>query len=156
MLTHARLLELVVYDPETGWLQNTEISQRGRKKGAYVGTPDERDYLVLQLDGVRYYAHVVIWFYVKGIWPTHEIDHDDEDKSNNRWVNLRKANRSQNSCNRGALSNNKLGLKWVSAKRNKFMARVGTDNLGVFDTAQEAYVAASTYAKNKYGEFFHP
>ena len=50
-------------------------------------------------DVTDYVAHRLAWLYMTGEWPRHEIDQINLDRSDNRFCNLRPANRSQNSAN---------------------------------------------------------
>lgn len=71
-ISYDRLRELVSYDPETGiftWLRNT----RQTKAGTVAGRP-RKDGIRIGLDGARYLAHVIAWFYMTGEWPEPEID----------------------------------------------------------------------------------
>jgi hypothetical protein len=60
-----------------------------------------------------YLAHRVIWAMMTGKWPKHEIDHINHDRPNNRWCNLREANRGQNARNISRPKNNKSGVMGV-------------------------------------------
>ena len=68
-ITHARLKELVQYDSETG-------------EFFPIGTIREDDgYLFVVLDGERYSAAQIAWFYHKGEWPKGKITFVDGDST---------------------------------------------------------------------------
>ncbi len=58
-------------------------------------------------------AHRLIFMLHHGYMPA-EIDHINGDRSDNRIENLRPATRSENQCNRGAISSNTSGYPGVS------------------------------------------
>jgi hypothetical protein len=114
----------------------------------------------VSVDGQLFLAHRVIWVMIHGSLPDgYEIDHRDQNASNNRLPNLRLATPSQNSANIRVKSNNSLGIKgvyWLTANR-KFRAQIRVAgrkiHLGLFDTAKEAAEAYAIAAKSAYGEF---
>jgi hypothetical protein len=72
------------------------------------------------LTGVLYREHRLAWLYMTGEWPTHEIDHINGDRVDNRFCNLREATASENRWNSRKRVNNTSGYKgvsWDSAKR---------------------------------------
>ncbi|MEJ0093322.1 MAG: HNH endonuclease [Methylocella sp.] len=167
-LTRERLLEVLVYDPETGictWLPRpvrekfarTDKAWNAQHAGKIAGCFSESlGYILIRIDGELRYAHRLAWFYMTGEWPDPECDHDDLDGSNNRWKNLRRASSSQNRMNRRS-PGNAVGLKGVSFFRGRFKAQimVGGINLhvGVFDTAEEAHLAYCDRARSVHGNF---
>jgi hypothetical protein len=87
------------------------------------------------------------------------IDHWDTDGKNNRWVNIREADNSNNQSNRGAPSNNTSGYKGVSLDRVRGTWRATLEVrkksvfVGRFPTALAAHEAIVKAAKEHFGEF---
>lgn len=112
-LTHARLLEVLYYDPEMGWFM--WLTRRGRQKAGSVAGTLSHDYIAICIDGVIHLAHRLAWFYVHGVWPEHEIDHWDTIKSNNGITNLRDVPHVVNRQNHAGLNaNNTSGVAGVT------------------------------------------
>jgi len=92
-----------------------------------------------------------------GEWPVVEIDHRDQNGLNNCWANLRLADKSQNSANRGANRNNRIGLKGVSKQGKRYRATIQVrghwQQIGVFDTPELAHAAYAAAASRLCGEF---
>jgi HNH endonuclease len=157
MITHERLLAIVTYDPDTGlfaWKARPRV-----KAGKLAGHLAAHGYVTLRLDGLPYYAHRVAWFYVTGEWPAAEIDHIDRNGLNNRFANLRLADRTQNVVNRARRRDNTSGFKGVYVTRGgRFMAQHTIKGkahyLGTFDTAEEAFAARNAYLEKRYGEYY--
>lgn len=108
-------------------------------------------YLQVHYKGKKYKSHRVIWELFNGEIPEgYQIDHIDQDKTNNRIENLRLCTRSENKINVGVRSDNSSGAKGVSWKKDvsKWQARIYKDrkciNLGYYDTIEEA---AEAYRK---------
>lgn len=143
-----RLRQLLKYDPHTGefvWLVKTNKSRVWVGKRA--GSIDKRTgYVMIGIDGQHIRAHRLAWLYMTGIYPTHEIDHINTVKGDNRWANLRQADPVTNGQNKiKANRNSVVGFLGVSPHRGRFMARIkvlGRHNyLGTFDTPQAAHQA---------------
>jgi hypothetical protein len=167
MLTQELLKSFLSYDPMTGifrWLARADRRPQwnGRHAGTIAGNVERRGYTVIRLriDGkdVHFYAHRLAFIYMTGECPLF-VDHEDRDKQNNRWLNLRAATKAQNSQNRTIRQGNTSGFKGVSWNRNakKWNAYINVDNrkkhLGYFASAQEAYEAHVAAAAENYGEF---
>ncbi len=161
-LSRERLLEVLSYDPDTGflsWKKRIGPVRPGKRAGSLSGCPDYR-YREVQIDGIGYYEHRLIWFYVTGEWPKSEIDHRDTDATNNKWSNLREATSSQNKWNARMSSRNRTGLKGVArhTRNSKFwMARLTvrgkTINLGLFRCPAAAHFSYVVAADRYHGEF---
>ncbi|MCO5738896.1 MULTISPECIES: HNH endonuclease signature motif containing protein [Stenotrophomonas maltophilia group] len=150
-ISHARLLEVIRYEPETGAFIWKIATSRKTRVGSVMATRSKASrggvYLQGRIDGRIYRLHRLAWFYMTGSWPANEIDHINGDSTDNRWTNLRDVPRAVNQQNvRSAKRNSKTGLLGViPARGGKFRAaiRVGQQfhHLGHFDTAEEAHAA---------------
>jgi hypothetical protein len=156
MITSERLRELLHYEPDIGtwtWLK----SGNGRRANLVAGRIDFYGYRNIGIEGRPYKAHRLAWFYVTGAWPKGELDHINGDKGDNRWANLREANRSQNEANKLVRSNNTSGFKGVSWSRDlrKWRAYISGKqiHLGCFDTPHQAYAKYCLAARQHFGEF---
>jgi HNH endonuclease len=145
------------YDDQTGefrWLKRTGPRVRA---GQIAGFLNRDRYRLIAIDGRGYPAHRLAWLYMTGKWRSLVIDHRDGDPSNNRWANLRRATRSQNSANRRVPRHNPWGLKGVSHRRGKWYANICKRGrkqfLGTFSTPQAAHAAYAKAARNLFGEF---
>lgn len=148
MITLSRLRDLFDYSQETGefrYLQN----RGGARAGKRAGYLNHDGYIQFEIDGKKYAAHRLAWFYVFGRWPADQIDHINGKRHDNRIANLREANVSENQQNlKKARVNNKtsglLGVTWHKGI-GKWQAqiKIGGRNhyLGVFETAESAYDA---------------
>jgi hypothetical protein len=142
------------YDPQTGQFR---WRKRFRKKGraCYVAT-------LICIQGRIYAAHQLAWLYMTGRSGRLTIDHRDGDPANNRWANLRRATRSQNSANRCRPRHNTSGFKGVCRcrKSGKWRASIcknrRTIHLGRYSTRQAAHVAYVAAARKLFGEFARP
>lgn len=109
----------------------------------------------------KVYMHRVIMARVLGrsLLRSEEIDHEDRNGLNNTRSNLRIATRMQNSANKGAQHNNKLGVKGVSERRGGYLAVISVNkkriHLGDYKTIEEAKQAYDEAAKKYFGEFSH-
>lgn len=99
--TPKRILELLRYEPESGNLFWLVPSNRwGRTPaGAKAGTLRDDGRTAIYIDGKIYLASRLAFVLMTGRWPTRLIDHVDGNKGNDRWLNLREADKQQNSGN---------------------------------------------------------
>lgn len=156
-LTQERLKELLTYSPETGvfhWLE----SRGSIRAGAVAGCNCADGYTRIRLDGVMYLAQRLAWFYVKGEWPTQLVDHENMDKSDNRWGNLRECSKSENARNAKTHSDAGNRFKGVSrSSSGRWAARICIDrqniHLGNHDSPALAAAAYDNAARKLHGAF---
>lgn len=156
--TAADLRERLDYHPDTG-----EFWTRPRKIGTvqYFGKtrmPAVTITLRTEEGTYRhYYAHRLAWLWMTGEWPTAEVDHINNDSTDNRWMNLREASHTENNRNKEFAGRNGMGL--LGAHYHKasglWRATLKRKTLGYFKTAQEAHEVYKKAAVEAYGEFAH-
>lgn len=156
--TQNDLKEILIYNPETGVF--TWTYDRGKfKQGSIAGTINEWGYLIINIDKKLYRGHRLAWLYMTGKWPEFDIDHEDTNKANNRWLNLRPANKSKNGANRDKPKNNKSGTKGVywDNGTQKWRAKIGVNNkhicLGRYIDIKDAQKAYAEAAIKYFGEY---
>lgn len=147
-LTAERVRELLDYDPATGVFRWKRRRKGVRSDGAIAGSPADGYYTSITVDRVQYLVHRLAWLYMYGVWPVSQLDHINEDKTDNRLANLREATNAQNTQNVTALRSTNtsgyLGVSWECRKR-RWQAGIKVDGkrrwLGYFDTPEEAHAA---------------
>jgi len=155
--TQKRLFELFNYDPETGSFTR-KITVSNQLPGTMVGHPHGHRYLGVSVDGKRYYCHRLAWLYMTGSFPPHEIDHINGNGTDNRWENLRIADRQQNLMNRRHKPP-QSGIKGVHQHWTKsgWYAAVGYKGenhyLGTFKSIEAAAKAVREARSRIHGEF---
>ena len=150
------------YDPLTGVLR----WKLGRKcvGGLEAGTPREKrkgeqPYIYVAIDKVNYPIHRIIWKIVTREEPPEFVDHEDLDRQNNRWLNLRAATNGQNISNAKLRKDNKSGTKGVSwaSDRQQWQAQITVGGkivrLGRFDSKDDAIKAVTAARPILHGEF---
>lgn len=146
-LSQERLHELLDYDPETGVFKWAK-SRPGVRQGATAGSVSKKlGYIVIGVDRENYFAHRLAWLWMTGSFPSEEIDHRDGVRTNNRFSNLRSANKSENAQNRKQMVSNKSGLTGVcwDSVNLKWLAQIMIDgqsfSLGRYTDKQDAHCA---------------
>lgn len=159
-LTHARLLELLHYDPATG-VFTWRMARNGHVLAGHRAGNENKShplpYRQIQIGPKNYRAARLAWFYMTGEWPDLEIDHRDRNELNDAWSNLRLATSTQNKANQKKRRDNRTGFKGVHQCGSRFYARTRINGkpqyLGIFDTAEEAsecYKAATFALHGEY------
>jgi len=154
VITQEQLKELLHYCPETGVFTWIHGNGKGVKAGDIAKNVDVKGYPRTQIKQVSYKLHKLAFLYMTGELPDRKtlIDHEDGDKLNNSWSNLRLVDRTTSNRNRrfakGIMSGieaNIYGTYRVRIRSNGSYIHIGT-----FKTAEEA-VAAKFAALEKYG-----
>lgn len=161
MLDAELLKHLLAYDQGTGdftWLPRANAKgwntrYAGRRAG-YDWSPDGKTtYRVIRVLDWPFLAHRLAVLYMTGEWPSDAVDHRDLNGTNNRWDNLRPANKSQNGGNRLPSKNNRSGFKGVSKHAGRYRATIKGKFLGYRDTAKEAAKLYAQAAEIEFGQF---
>lgn len=145
-VTAERVREVLAYDPETGVFTWRIHRASNARAGDVAGTSDN-GYIKIWIDGRQYRAHRLAWLYVHGVWPAHEIDHINRDKTDTRIANLRPVTRKQNCENQSALRPNTSGHRGVSwnTRQREWIAQIKHKrqgyHLGGFDRLEDAIAA---------------
>lgn len=158
------LMAAIDYDPETGsfvWKRRADkaANWNTRWAGKPAGTYDKDGYLCITINGFWYKAHRLAVLFVTGEWPEQDVDHEDLDPGNNRWLNLRTASRTDNNGNRAMAGNAASGLKgaYLVPSTGRWYSRIQrgevSEYLGTYDTKEEAHAAYVRAAERLFGEF---
>ena len=145
MITQQYLKSRLRYDLNLGsftWIN-------GPRKGFLAGNINPRGYHVIELKGKTYRAHRLAWLYVHGEIPP-MLDHINRDTSDNRIVNLRPCNSSQNQYN--SKDRNRILPRGVIKHRKRYVARIVLQ-VGTYNTPEEASAAYQKKRKEILGEF---
>lgn len=171
-ITPAELRQLLDYDPETGafsWAEPNKSwfaspahweAYRLKREGATpLSTAHSQGYKIGGVGGCMVLAHRAAWACYYGDWPTQNIDHINQDRTDNRIDNLRDVSQGENSKNQRRRGNNTSGVTGVywDTDRKKWAAAIHLPGrkcvaLGRYDKLADA-VAARKAAEVKYG--FH-
>lgn len=156
-----RLNELFVYEPLTGDLRWKSVPPKFQraKIDDLVGTIGEKGYRVVGVDRVYYLAHRIIWKMMTGDDPADQVDHEDTNRQNNRWSNLRDASNGPNVQNSRLRKDNNSGFKGVcwDSTHNAWLASIGLNGkqrkLGRFKIKGDAIAARLKAAEELHGQF---
>lgn len=158
-ITQDALKALVSYDPETGiFTRLAALSPRAsRHVGKQSGSRNKvTGYIEIHVGGAKHYGHRLAWIYAHGAIPEGmRVDHENQDRSDNRLANLRLATHADNLRNCKIRVDNTSGVKGVSfdSSRGKWVAVVGRRHVGRFDTLEAAAGARRAAAEQAFGAF---
>lgn len=157
-MTAERARALLEYVPETGVIR-WRVDRRGHvKAGDQAGSIGLNGYMRVGVDGSEYLCHRLAWLIVHGEWPTHQLDHINGSRTDNRLCNLRMATNAENHQNLGLRSTNTSGHTGVTwnEERGKWVAQLFVSGkhktLGYF-TNKEAAAIAYREAKAQHHSF---
>ena len=168
----AKASGMVMYDSESGsmvWLPKApDAKDSARWNARYAnresGTIDDKGYrrILFRFDKKQAFkirAHRLAWFIIYGTLPSGEIDHINQDKSDNRISNLRDVPKELNQRNGTRKSNNTSGIPGVTwhKQRKKWCAQVSVlgihYHIGLFNDINDADIAVREFrAKHGFTE----
>lgn len=141
--------EIFIYDCKTGVVSWKET-------GRMAGHINDRGYRVIEYGNKRYKAHRIAWTLYHGNPPQGEIDHRNQDKADNRILNLCDTSCQGNMRNRSLQKNNTSGTTGViwHSRDEKWIAKIKYNRkwvwLGAFTRKQDA-IDARKIAEEVYG-----
>lgn len=157
MLELKELKEFVTYCPDSGVFTRLKYISSNAQKGDLCGYSNRPDkYGTIRINGILYYAHRLAWLYITGVWPEDQIDHINGDRSNNKFINLRCVNNTQNSRNKCLVPSNKSGYAGVFwyGREQRWKSYISANgkrvNLGTFKRKGTA-IAVRKMAEDFYG-----
>ncbi|MFU7071295.1 HNH endonuclease signature motif containing protein [Pseudomonas aeruginosa] len=155
---------ILSYDPCNGeFTWKKACGRRNDLVGAKAGSLNNSGYHRIMISGKAYLAHRIAFLLMTGELPRKQVDHINGVRTDNRWVNLREVNASENGKNQRLRRGSKVGLSGVywSETRQSFQVFIGFTEggqksrraLGRFKSLFEAACARKS-AELLYG--FHP
>lgn len=144
------------YEPTSGSV-TWAVTERGRRKKGIPAGSLSKGYMQVGVRGKVVQHHKIAYACMTGHLPLNEIDHINGKKNDNRWVNLRPANRCQQNANR-VMPLGESGYRGVVKKPSgKFEARIRSQDkihyIGSFETGYLAAQAFDRMAILLHGEF---
>lgn len=142
MITQEQLKHILHYDPDTG-IFTWKINSGRAVKNKQAGSVNPNGYLNIKIDRKLYKAHRLAFLYIHGYLPD-EVGHDNQEKTDNRIVNLIDLSHSENMKNKKIYKNNKSGTPGVTWHKRikKWQAHIRVNNksihLGFFSDLNEA------------------
>ena len=138
-MNQATVRSLFAYDSDSGnlvWRSKNLYHKRfnGRIAG---GVEQKTGYHRVKIHGRSYQTHRLIWLYHYGYLPV-ELDHEDQNKLNNRLENLREVTAKQNKQNYPLRKDNKYGCPGIHFRRGYYEVSIQGKYEASFKTLEEA------------------
>lgn len=158
-MTQEKIKLLFDYDPQGFFIEKTLRGARSKIGTKIIGgCHNKKPYRRLCVGSKLYYLHRLIFLWHRGYLPK-QVDHINQDCTNNRIENLRAATNSQNVANQPGRSS--TGFKGVyiqkACKAKPYVAKItfqkNVKYLGHFKTPEEAAYAYDKAAKECFGDF---
>jgi len=124
MLTQLDVHQVLSYNPETGEFTWVQPAAARMKPGDRAGYAKPNGYRYIKIGSKAYSEHRLAWLYMFGDWPAAEIDHVNQNRSDNRLENLREATHKQNAENRKARTGSLSGFRGVAYSGGKWTATI--------------------------------
>jgi hypothetical protein len=153
-----RLGELFSWDIDQGYLV-WRVTRGSGTKGSRAGTINNCGYLSTSIKGERYLIHRIIWMLGSGSDPMGlQVDHINGNRLDNRFCNLRIAERIDNNKNVKVHRDNKCGhLGITQHKPGVWRARIMKNgknmHIGLFASIEQAVEARRKAELEFHGDF---
>lgn len=125
MLSHDEVKQFFNYDETTGYLTWKSKPSKKTAINSRAGSLEKSGYRIIWFNGKKYREHRLIWFWVHGVFPTHEIDHINHIRDDNRLCNLREVTHAENARNRTRQKTriDEAGI-WYCRNRKRYIAEI--------------------------------
>lgn len=141
-ITAEQVREYFDYDHSTGELIWKKEPGGAKRFGTFAGTLDNQGYIAVRFKGTIHRAHRLVWLWVHGDWPDGQVDHINQQKTDNRIENLRVVSNAENRQNTSARGCTFMGDK---PRKKPWKAELTVDGvrhlLGYYATETEAKIA---------------
>jgi hypothetical protein len=134
--------QLLDYDPMTGVFRWKDTRHNCVKVGAVAGTIRKNGYLQIVINYSNYKAHRLAYYIVTGDQPP-EVDHKNGIRHDNKFINLRAADKKLNMNNRKKHKNNTsgiIGVRW-DKQDNCWKAYYSVNGKRIFYTNKDFFEA---------------
>lgn len=154
-LSQSYLKSIIFYNPDNGEFRWIKDTKNHKKPGSLAGSIN-KGYRRIRIDGRMYAAHRLAIFYVTGVWACGQVDHINQNRSDNSFSNLRIVSNSENSRNQKIRKTNKSGFNGVAfcSTRGKWGACIRSNGrtvgLGYYENINDA-INARKKANSIYG-----
>jgi len=129
----------------------------GPRSGKIAGWVDGDGYTLVRYKGVLVRAHNLVWLYYHDSWPCAEVDHINNDPTDNSIGNLRLATRQQNGANQKLQARREGKYKGVYQNKTSYYAKIKykgkQHHIGSFKTEKEAALAYNKMASFFFGNW---
>ena len=126
---------------------------KGIKTGCTAGFKTPRGYINVVIDGIIYRAHRIIFVLHHDYEPT-EVDHINQNKSDNKIENLREVTRSKNLQNQKGRRSNKGKLCGVSMVRGYYRVSICVNYNHIQLGQRKDYFEACCIRKSAENKYF--
>lgn len=143
-LTHERLLQLLSYDADTGAFHWRVSSSNRIHVGDRAGAVGANGRRFIMVEGEKFQAHRLAWFYVHKEWPVGDVRQENGNYDDASLKNLSAVSRIGSAARRGPTKDNTSGFRGVSPRgAGRWQASITWNyrqvNLGGnFETPEEA------------------
>ena len=135
-LSQTELKSLLLYNSLNGEFTWSKCKNKNQVKiGDRAGHVSKaHGYETIKINGKDYRSHRLVFLYVNGAMPAGEVDHVNQNRSDNRLENLRIVTTQDNLKNKSMMKNNSSGFNGVNWNKNynKFEVRISVNKKSVF------------------------
>jgi len=159
MITQKYLKSILNYNKYTGEFTWIVDFCKKIQQGTLAGSINGNGYAQIGINRKIYRVHRLAFLYMTGSFPTDEIDHINNIRSDNRWKNIRSCDASQNRKNTKPQKNRSSKYKGVywNKSRKKWCGQIMVCkkhiHIGYFDCEILAAKEYDKAASKHFGEF---